>query len=320
MLPVYTPLFGALLSFSVALLAGPALIAQLRRLKVGQRVRADGPQSHLSKEGTPTMGGILILFACLVGVSVFTSFSHNLIILFFSTLGFATIGFLDDYLKVAAKRSLGLRAREKLVAQFGLALLVAVYASARVGTELRIPFSHRFLELPALVYIPFTVLVLVGTSNALNLTDGLDGLAAGTAAIASACFGLLSFYLGYPDLALFAAALTGACLGFSWFNAYPAQVIMGDTGAFGLGAALATLAILSKTSLFLLIIGGLFVLETLSVVIQVIYFKLTPGRRFFRMAPLHHHFELGGLAESTVMIRFWLVALVFAVLGLLAIL
>ncbi len=316
----YTPLFSALLAFIVSLMAGPRIITYLKRLKLGQQVREDGPKTHLGKAGTPTMGGILIIVATVIAVVVFPPLSDHNIILLFATVGFAALGFFDDFIKVVAKRSLGLRAREKLVGQFGIAVLVALYAWARIGTDLFVPFAQNTIVLPPWLYLPFTVLVLVGTVNAVNLTDGLDGLAAGSTAIAATAFGLITWLLGYPDLALFSGALVGACLGFSWFNAPPAQVFMGDTGSLGLGAALGTIAVLSKTTLFLPIIGALFVIETLSVIFQVLYFKITRGQRLFRMAPLHHHFELLGWAESKVMIRFWLISLIFAVLGLFAIL
>lgn len=316
----YTPLFSALLAFIVSLVAGPRIITYLKRLKLGQQVREDGPKTHLGKAGTPTMGGILIIVATVIAVVVFPPLSDHNIILLFATVGFAALGFFDDFIKVVAKRSLGLRAREKLVGQFGIAVLVALYAWARIGTDLFVPFAQNTIVLPPWLYLPFTVLVLVGTVNAVNLTDGLDGLAAGSTAIAATAFGLITWLLGYPDLALFSGALVGACLGFSWFNAPPAQVFMGDTGSLGLGAALGTIAVLSKTTLFLPIIGALFVIETLSVIFQVLYFKITRGQRLFRMAPLHHHFELLGWAESKVMIRFWLISLIFAVLGLFAIL
>jgi phospho-N-acetylmuramoyl-pentapeptide-transferase len=301
-------------------MAGPRIITYLKRLKLGQQVREDGPKTHLGKAGTPTMGGILIIVATVIAVVVFPPLSDHNIILLFATVGFAALGFFDDFIKVVAKRSLGLRAREKLVGQFGIAVLVALYAWARIGTDLFVPFAQNTIVLPPWLYLPFTVLVLVGTVNAVNLTDGLDGLAAGSTAIAATAFGLITWLLGYPDLALFSGALVGACLGFSWFNAPPAQVFMGDTGSLGLGAALGTIAVLSKTTLFLPIIGALFVIETLSVIFQVLYFKITRGQRLFRMAPLHHHFELLGWAESKVMIRFWLISLIFAVLGLFAIL
>ncbi len=320
MSPKFAPLWSALISFAAALALGPGLIRFLGRINFGQQVRDDGPRTHLKKAGTPTMGGVLIIFALVLGVVFITPLSHNLIILLFATLGFAAIGFIDDYIQVVLRRSLGLRAREKLVGQLGVALLTSLYAQARVGTDLLIPFSAEILVLPPVLYVLFTVFVIVGTANAVNLTDGLDGLAAGSTAIAGTAFGLIAVFLGYPDLAIFAGALSGACLGFSWFNAPPAQIFMGDIGSLGLGAALAAFAVLSKTSLFLLIIGGLFVLETISVIVQVLYFRATKGRRFFKMAPLHHHFELVGWAEPKIMIRFWLIALIFALVGLLAIL
>lgn len=316
----FASLFSALVAFVLSLLVGPTAIRLLRRLKLGQHVREDGPKTHLSKAGTPTMGGVLIVVAIAVAVVIMGPPTHNTIIMLFSTIGFGVIGFLDDFIQIVAKRSLGLRAREKLVGQFGVAILVALYASARVGTELIVPFWGETIVMPVLLYIPFTVLVLVGSANAVNLTDGLDGLAGGSTAISAVAFGLIFLFLGYFDLSVFSGAIVGACLGFVWFNAPPAQVYMGDTGSLALGAALATGAILSKTSLVLPIIGGVFVLETVSVILQVLFFKATKGKRLFRMAPLHHHFELLGWAESKVMIRFVLVALVFACLGLYAML
>ncbi|NLL48970.1 MAG: phospho-N-acetylmuramoyl-pentapeptide-transferase [Firmicutes bacterium] len=316
----FLPLFSGFCAFALSLLAGPRTITYLQRLRLGQQIRSDGPKSHLGKAGTPTMGGILMVVAIVLAVLIFPPLTNHTIIMLFATLGFGVVGFLDDFIKVVAKRSLGLRAREKLVGQFGVAVLVALYASARVGTELIVPFSGQTLLLPTLVFIPFTTLVLVGAANAVNLTDGVDGLAAGTTAISAAALGLICYFLGHSDLSLFFGAMAGACLGFVWFNAPPAQVFMGDTGSLALGAALATGAVLSKTSLLLPIVGGLFVIETLSVILQVLYFRLTKGKRLFKMAPLHHHFELLGVPESKIMTRFWLVALVFAVLGLYAIL
>ncbi|HHU60774.1 MAG TPA: phospho-N-acetylmuramoyl-pentapeptide-transferase [Natronincola sp.] len=316
----FTLFLSAFIAFGVSLLLGQRTIRYLRRLKIGQQIRDDGPKTHLDKEGTPTMGGVLIVFSIVVAVVLFPPVTNNNIIMLFATLAFALVGFLDDFIKIIAKRSLGLRAREKLVAQFGVAILIAIYASARVGTDLLIPFTKQVLVLPTFIFIPFTAVVIVGAANAVNLTDGLDGLAAGSTAISATVIGLISYLLGYYDLAVFSGVLVGACLGFSWFNAPPAQVFMGDTGSLALGAALATLATLTKTSLFLPIVGGLFVIETLSVIVQVIYFKMSKGRRLFKMAPLHHHFELLGWAESKVMIRFWLISIIFAVLGLWAIL
>ncbi len=316
----FLPLLSGFCAFALSLLAGPRTIAYLRRLKLGQQIRDDGPKSHLGKAGTPTMGGILMVVTIVVAVIFFRPLTNSTIMMLFATIGFGLVGFLDDFIKVVARRSLGLRAREKLVGQFGVAILVALYASARVGTDLVVPFLGQAIVLPPLVYIAFTTLVLVGAANAVNITDGVDGLAAGSTAVSAATLGLISFLLGYPDLSLFFGAVAGACLGFTWFNAPPAQVFMGDTGSLALGAALGTGAVLSKTSLILPIVGGLFVIETLSVILQVLYFKLTKGKRLFKMAPLHHHFELLGVPESKIMTRFWLVALVFAVLGLYAIL
>ena len=316
----FLPLYSALFAFAVSLVAGPRTISYLRRLKLGQQIRGDGPKSHFGKAGTPTMGGVLMVVTIVLAVIIFPPLTHNNILMLFATIGFGAIGFLDDFIKIVAKRSLGLRAREKLVGQFGVAILVALYASARVGTDLVVPFLGQSIVIPTLIYIPFTALVVVGSANAVNLTDGVDGLAAGSTAICATALGVTFYLLGYPDLSLFCGAVAGACLGFTWFNAPPAQVFMGDTGSLALGAALATGAILSKTSLLLPIVGGLFVIVTLSVILQVLYFKLTKGKRLFKMAPLHHHFELLGVPESRITIRFWLVALVFAVLGLYAIL
>ena len=317
----FVPMFSGLLAFAFSLVFGPAVIRRLQRLKVGQVIRSDGPKTHQAKAGTPTMGGVLIVL-CTVAAILLTArpLTDSTVIMLLSTVGFGLIGFLDDYIKVVAKSSLGLRARDKLVGQFGLAALVAIYAASRVGTEFIVPFWTGTITLPTVLYVPFTIFVLVGVVNAVNLTDGLDGLAAGSTAIGAAAFAVIFLLLGHSDLSMFTSALAGACLGFIWFNGPPAQVIMGDTGSFALGAALATGAVLSRTSLFLPIIGGLFVLETVSVMLQVLYFRATKGRRLFRMAPLHHHFELVGWAESKVMIRFVLMSLVFAVLGLYAIL
>lgn len=272
----FVPMFSGLLAFAFSLVFGPAVIRRLQRLKVGQVIRSDGPKTHQAKAGTPTMGGVLIVL-CTVAAILLTArpLTDSTVIMLLSTVGFGLIGFLDDYIKVVAKRSLGLRAREKLVGQFGLAALVAIYAASRVGTEFIVPFWTGTITLPTVLYVPFTIFVLVGVVNAVNLTDGLDGLAAGSTAIGAAAFAVIFLLLGHSDLSMFTSALAGACLGFIWFNGPPAQVIMGDTGSFALGAALATGAVLSRTSLFLPIIGGLFVLETVSVMLQVLYFHTT---------------------------------------------
>lgn len=265
------------------------------------------------------MGGVLILLALAVAVVLTSSMGRDVSIALLATLGYGVIGLLDDGLKIIAKRSLGLRARDKLVGQIGIALLISLFALSQDGlnTSLIVPFVKTSIELHPVVFVIFNILVMVAASNAVNITDGLDGLAAGTTATAALAFAILAWLSGSHDLAVFFAAVAGACLGFAWFNAHPAQVFMGDTGSLGLGAALAAGAILTGTTLFLPIIGGLFVVETLSVIIQVAYFRLTKGKRVFRMAPLHHHFELGGWSETTVMIRFWLLGLVCAAVGLL---
>lgn len=319
MLQISSPMLAALIAFGLAVLAGPGTIYYLRRLKFGQQVRSDGPKTHLEKAGTPSMGGVLILLALAVAVVLTSSMGRDVSIALLATLGYGVIGLLDDGLKIIAKRSLGLRARDKLVGQIGIALLISLFALSQDGlnTSLIVPFVKTSIELHPVVFVIFNILVMVAASNAVNITDGLDGLAAGTTATAALAFAILAWLSGSHDLAVFFAAVAGACLGFAWFNAHPAQVFMGDTGSLGLGAALAAGAILTGTTLFLPIIGGLFVVETLSVIIQVAYFRLTKGKRVFRMAPLHHHFELGGWSETTVMIRFWLLGLVCAAVGLL---
>lgn len=264
------------------------------------------------------MGGILIVAATTVSALVFTRGHVKVLYGLLAMLGFALIGLIDDFIIVVAKRSLGLRARYKLVGQIILGIAVSLYAlsSPELGSTILIPFTGKALGLSPWVFVVLATTTIVGTANAVNFTDGLDGLAAGTTAIAAVAYALMAIGLNDWELAAFAAAIAGACLGFTWFNAHPAQVIMGDTGSLGLGAALGVLAILTRTELFLVIIGGVFVIETLSIILQVSYFRLTGGRRIFRMAPLHHHFELAGWPETKIVFRFWILAFVFAVLGL----
>ncbi|NMB46288.1 MAG: phospho-N-acetylmuramoyl-pentapeptide-transferase [Firmicutes bacterium] len=311
-------LYAALLAFLIALVSGPPLIEFLRRLKFGQSIRVDGPKSHLKKAGIPTMGGILIVAATAISTLLLSKGHVAVLYCLLATLGFSLIGLVDDFIIVVAKRSLGLRARYKLLGQIVLGLVISLYAlaSPELGPVILIPFSHQAMILPPWLFVLTATAAMVGSANAVNFTDGLDGLAAGTTAVAAVAYILLCISLGEWELAAFAAAIAGACLGFTWFNAHPAQVIMGDTGSLGLGAALGALAVLTRTELFLVIIGGVFVLETLSVILQVLYFRLTGGRRIFRMAPLHHHFELKGWPETKVVFRFWIMAFVFAVLGL----
>lgn len=312
-------IYAALCAFAVVVLIAPASIRILRRMRFGQSIRADGPATHQKKAGTPTMGGIMILIAVLVATLLFSERATDAAWALFITLGFGAIGLADDFIIVVARRPLGLRARYKIVAQVILAGLLGLFAitEPHLGSSVQIPFLHRQVDL-GLGYVVFAVLVMISASNGVNLTDGLDGLAAGTVALAAFTYSIIAASLGTSDLAAFAAALAGSCVGFSWFNSHPAQVIMGDTGSLALGAALGTLAILTKTELLLVLIGGVFVIETLSVMLQVTYFRLTRGRRIFKMSPLHHHFELSGWQEPKVVTRFWILGLIFSVLGLMS--
>ncbi|NHM25828.1 phospho-N-acetylmuramoyl-pentapeptide-transferase [Desulfofundulus sp. TPOSR] len=312
-----------LISLAVTLLLGPLTIPLLRRLKFGQSIRDDGPATHLSKGGTPTMGGIMFLAGTTVaGLWLARHFPEGLLVLGV-TLGFGLIGFLDDYIKVALKRSLGLRAREKLFGQAILSVLLALLAVSTFGrgTDVVIPFSGFFvpggltLELKSWGFLLFAVLVVVFTANAVNLTDGLDGLAAGVTVPVAAALLLISLLMDKLGIAIIMAALMGGCLGFLVYNHHPARIFMGDTGSLALGGALGAAAVLTRSELFLLVIGGVYVLEALSVIIQVISFQLF-GRRVFRMSPLHHHFELGGWSEQRVVYTFWGFALVLALLGM----
>ncbi len=327
--------FAAVTALLVSLLLGAAVIRYLQRLQIKQVVREDGPQSHLSKAGTPTMGGLLILgvfaFSALLWAKLENTYVWTVLL---ATLAFGLIGFVDDYLKVVRGNSRGLRARYKFIAQSVSALAIGIYlymtASDPAHTALYVPvFKEVMLNLgPA--YVLFAYFVIVGSSNAVNLTDGLDGLAIMPCAMIVSALGLLAYvaghsemsaYFGVPhiegagELAIVCGALAGAALGFLWFNAYPAQVFMGDVGALALGAALGVLALIARHELLLLVMGGVFVLETVSVMVQVASFRLT-GRRVFRMAPLHHHFELKGWPESVVIVRFWIISLVLVLVAL----
>ncbi len=308
--------FAAALAFGVALVLGPLLLPVLRRLKFGQSIREEGPKGHYAKAGTPTMGGVLILAALTISSLFFAGGSRELWLVLFITAGHGVIGFLDDYIKVALKRSLGLKARQKLVGQILLAAVLAYTAIVFFGrgTELWIPLVGSQVDL-GLFYYFLIFLVLVGTTNAVNLTDGLDGLAAGTGTIASLTYACIAFYFGHTALAVFCMALAGACLGFLRYNIHPARVFMGDTGSLAIGGALASVAVMTKTELLLVIVGGVFVVEALSVIIQVISFKST-GKRVFRMSPIHHHFELSGWPETKVVKVFWLAGAVCALVGL----
>lgn len=312
---------AALIAIGVCLIGGPLLIPFLRRLKFGQNVRTEGPKSHLQKAGTPTMGGLLFFFSLTIAIAFTAGFNVVTVLVLVVTIAFGGIGLLDDFIKVVLKRPLGLKAREKLLAQI---LTAGVFAYLLVayggrGTDLIIPGTPWILPL-GWFYIPFVIFMMVGFNNAVNLTDGLDGLATGVTLFAALAYLLITNAWGLRDLSLFAAALVGTCLGFLFFNIHPARVFMGDTGSLALGGAVFSLAVLTKTELLFLVIGGVFVLETLSVIIQVIYFRLTGGKRFFKMSPLHHHYELSGWSEQRVVLTFWGAAALCACLGVVLVL
>lgn len=314
-----TVIFTLLGAFIIAVAISPSIIRFLRKLKFRQSIRDEGPKWHQTKAGTPTMGGVIILLSALIASCLAVAFQFewntNIIMLIIVTLGFGLIGFIDDFIKVVLKRNLGLTSKQKFMLQlivsviFCVVLLVGEHPAdlAIPGTDISIDFGFFY---PLLV-----ILMLVGTSNAVNLTDGLDGLLAGTAAIAFGAYAILSWGESQYEIAIFAAAIVGAVLGFLVFNAHPAKVFMGDTGSLALGGALATIAILTKLELLLIIIGGVFVIETLSVIIQVASFKLT-GKRVFKMTPIHHHYEMLGWSEWRVVATFWLVGFLFAALGI----
>jgi len=312
---------------------GPWLIERLKRMQALQSIRDDGPQAHLKKAGTPTMGGLLIVLGIVVPTLLWASPTSPAVwLVVLVTLGFGAIGFYDDYLKLAKRNAVGLSGRFKLIWQVIIAL-AAVYVIYRVypeSTRISMPFFKNVNPDLGWLFIPFAVFVIVGTSNAVNLTDGLDGLAIGQMLVASATFMVLSYLTGHSrlaeylqipyvaaasELALLCGAILGAGLGFLWFNTYPAQVFMGDVGALSLGGALGTIAVIIRSEILLAIVGGIFVLEAVSVIIQVVSFKAT-GKRVFRMAPLHHHFELKGWAEPKVIVRFWIISVILALVTL----
>ena len=327
---------ATLTALIISFVVGPRLIRKLTEYKVGQSVRDDGPQTHLVKAGTPTMGGALILVAIAVSTLLWADLSNRFVwVVLVTTLGFGIIGWVDDWRKVVHRNPKGLAAREKYFWQsligFGVAIYLFNTASVPAETELIVPFFKNLaLPLGAVSFIVLTYFVVVGTSNAVNLTDGLDGLAimptvmvASALAIFAYVAGHLYFskYLGVPyvpgagELAVFCAAIGGAGLGFLWFNAYPAEVFMGDVGALALGAALGVVAVIVRQEIVLFIMGGVFVVETISVMLQVASFKLT-GKRIFRMAPLHHHYELKGWKETQVVVRFWIITMMLVLIGL----
>lgn len=308
------------ISFFITLILGPIIIPMLKKFKIGQSIREEGPKSHLSKSGTPTMGGAIIFAALIITVISTGQLNNDMYILILSTFGFGMIGFLDDYIKVVKTRNLGLRAYQKLIIQIILAVILAIYQSntSILGTKLIIPFvRHEYLDL-GILYIPFIVFVVVGTVNSVNLTDGLDGLASGVTLIVLSFFGLVSLNWGMDSITIFSTALAGACLGFLIHNAHPAKIFMGDTGSMALGGAISAIAIMLNLPLILPIVGGIYFVETLSVIIQVISFKLT-GKRVFLMSPLHHHFEHKGWKETKIVSVFWIATVILCLIGIFSI-
>ena len=331
----FRAIMSTLTALAFSLLAGPAVIRKLTAVKAGQVVRSDGPQSHLTKAGTPTMGGALILLAVAIACLLWMDLSSRYMwIVLGATLAFGAIGFYDDFKKIVLKNSRGLSARWKYFWQsiFALAVALALYTTAHTPAEtaLYVPLFKQVAIPLGAAFVPIAYLMIAGFSNAVNLTDGLDGLAIMPSVLVVTALGAFAYlagnhvfseYLGIPsipgagELAIFCGALAGAGLGFLWFNAYPAQVFMGDVGALAIGAALGTLAVIVRQEIVLLVMGGIFVLETASVMLQVASFKLT-GKRLFRMAPIHHHFELKGWPESRVIVRFWIISVVLVLIGL----
>lgn len=311
--------FTILMGFLITVLLSPVFIPFLRRLKFGQSIREEGPKSHQKKTGTPTMGGVMILISITITTLVMTGkFSQPSVetyLLLFVTLGFGLLGFMDDFIKVVMKRNLGLTSKQKLMGQIIISVIFYfIFKQSDFSTEISIPLTDISFDL-GWGYALFIIFWMVGFSNAVNLTDGLDGLVSGTAAITFGAFAVLAWSQSQYELSIFSVAVVGAVLGFLVFNAHPAKVFMGDTGSLALGGAIATVAILAKLEIILIIIGGIFVIETLSVILQVISFKTT-GKRIFRMSPLHHHYELIGWSEWRVVVTFWTVGLLFAILGI----
>jgi phospho-N-acetylmuramoyl-pentapeptide-transferase len=329
----FRTIYATVTALLLTLILGPVFISKLRALRYGQYVRNDGPASHLKKEGTPTAGGLLILFSIIVSTGLWADITNVYVwIVLFSLAGMGVIGFIDDWKKIKMTSSRGISARGKLGLQILVAAAIgtALYLHPAFDTRLSIPFFKRLLPDLQLLYIPFAVLVIVGASNAVNLTDGLDGLAIGLVLIVSVTYLMFSYMTGHAQIAdylkitpvsgsgeltVLCGAMVGSGMGFLWYNSHPADIFMGDTGSLALGGALGTIAVITKHELLLAIVGGMFVLEALSVIIQVGSFKLR-GKRVFHMAPIHHHFELQGWAESKVIVRFWIIGIILALLAL----
>jgi len=330
----FRTIYASLTAFLICFVLGPWVIRKLTQIQVGQYIRDDGPSSHLKKAGTPTMGGALMIFAITVSTLLWADLANRFVwIVLGVCLSFALVGFIDDYRKQVKKQSKGLGARAKFWLQVIAALVagVFIFLTPQFSTEVTFPFFKNLSPDLGWAYIVFAAFVIVGTSNAVNITDGLDGLAIGPFIIASATYMIFSYIAGHikiaqylqlqyvagsGEVAVFCGAMAGAGLGFLWFNAYPAQVFMGDTGSLSLGGSIGAVAVITKQEILLALVGGLFVIETLSVIFQVGFFKMTNGRRIFRMAPLHHHFELKGWPEPKVIVRFWIIAIALALVAM----
>ena len=326
--------YAAVTALFISFIFGPKIIASLRKFKLGQMIRKDGPESHYTKSGTPTMGGIIMILAILISSLLWMDIENPYVwFALISLLGFGLVGFIDDYLKITRKSSEGLQAKFKLIGQLTVSLVIVlfIYFNGNEHTTLLyLPFFKKPVIDLGVLYIPFGVFILVSWANAVNITDGLDGLAIGLVMMAGIAFSILTYITGRADFAsylqipylsesselpVFCFGLVGAAVGFLWFNSHPAEVFMGDTGSLALGGVLGVVSLIIKKEILLVIIGGVFVLELLSVVIQVVSYKLT-GKRVFKMAPLHHHFELKGWAETKVVMRFWIMGGMFAILAL----
>jgi len=311
--------YTAMVSFLIVIILGPIFIPMLTKFKFGQTVRDDGPQTHLQKNGTPTMGGVLIIIAILITGLTRSNINSDLVIGLICIVGFGFVGFVDDFIIIKMKRSLGLKPWQKIVMQFAIALYVSYYqySSSPSATQLIIPFTDHVINLGVL-YIPIMTFMIVGIVNAVNLTDGLDGLASGVTLIVSVFFVIFATSISNTDVAVLAAATAGACIGFLGFNSYPARIFMGDTGSMALGGAVVAFAVLTNSMILFILIGGIYFAEAVSVMLQVGYYKLTK-KRLFKMAPLHHHFEQCGWPETKVVFTFWIVSVVLAWIGIVAV-
>jgi len=330
----FRAIYAAITALVICFVLGPWMIRKLRLLKIGQPIREDGPDSHLTKEGTPTMGGLLIIFATVISTFLWSNLTINYVwMIMMVTVGFGLIGFMDDYRKLNHNNSKGIPGKVRLMLEIIIALFISItlYKKAGFNTNITIPFFKTVLPNLGWGYVLLSAFIIVGAANAVNLTDGLDGLAIGPAITCFMTYLLFAYfagnvkisgYLQIPyvagtgELAIFCGAMVGAGIGFLWYNAYPAQIFMGDTGSLPLGGALGTLAVMTKQEILLAIVGGMFVMETFSVIFQVGWFKISHGKRIFRMAPIHHHFELKGWPEPKIIVRFWIISILLALVAI----